>query len=133
MVFSTLYPLDVVARSIGFSYIYPQFLEKYALPGHDHNEALTEHGLRDVIGHLETLEQRYLATSPYLTGQRQTVADLFVATVLVQMEWTGFRFRLWPKVETWLYRVKFAEFWDTVHDSHAEFVKELERNRFQFD
>ena len=94
---------------------------------------MTEHALRDVIRHLETLEQRYLASNHYLTGNRQTVADYFVGSVLVQMEWTGFRFKLWPKVESWVARVKRAEFWDTVHASHKEFVAELERNRFQFD
>ncbi|KAK7114588.1 hypothetical protein V1264_000627 [Littorina saxatilis] len=120
-------------RAIGFKYIYPQFLEKYALPDHDHNEAMTEHALGDVTKHLETLEKRYLSSNHYLTGGRQTVADLFVATVLIQMEWTGFRFKLWPRVETWLARVRHAEFWDTVHVSHKEFVAELERNRFQFD
>ncbi|XP_076470648.1 glutathione S-transferase theta-3-like [Babylonia areolata] len=121
-------------RAVGFGYIYPQFLEKYALPGHDHNEAMTEHALRDVTHQLEALEQRYLATNnPYLTGNRQTVADLYVATVLVQMEWTGFRFKLWPKVDSWLTRVRHAEFWDTVHQSHQDFVAELERNRYMFD
>ncbi|KAK7464000.1 hypothetical protein BaRGS_00037998 [Batillaria attramentaria] len=120
-------------RAVGYKYVYPQFLEKYALPDHDHNEGMMEHGLRDVIRHLETLEQRYLVGNHYLTGNRQTLADMFVATVLVQMEWTGFKFKMWPKVDIWLGRVKHAEFWDFVHTSHKEFVAELERSRFQFD
>ncbi|KAL8623419.1 hypothetical protein ACOMHN_037954 [Nucella lapillus] len=121
-------------RAVGFGYIYPQFLDKYALPDNDHNEAMMEHALRDVTHHLEVLEQRYLSSgNPYLTGHRQTVADLFVATVLVQMEWTGFGFRLWPKLHSWLTRVGHAELWDTVHESHHDFVSELERNRLLFD
>ncbi|XP_046381062.2 glutathione S-transferase theta-1-like isoform X1 [Haliotis rufescens] len=120
-------------RVVGYGYVYPQFLEKYALSGEEANEVLVEKGLHYITRHLEVLENRYLAKHKYLTGDRHTVADVFVATVLLQLQWPNFQFRIWPKVDTWLSRVKQVEFWDIVHVSHREFLQELERNRYTFD
>lgn len=90
-------------------------------------------GLRTISGLLERLETRYLQRTPYLCGQRITIADMFVATVLVQLEWTTFNFKLWPKVASWLQRVKRVDFWEKVHEEHVGFVKELKAKRYRFD
>ena len=55
-----------------------------------------------------------------------TVADSYIATTLLQAEWIGFKFRLWPKVESWLRRVKAQEYWSEVHAAHRELVTEIE-------
>lgn len=114
-------------RVVGYNYIYPQFLEQYALPVEKSNEVLVESGLKQLGRHLELLEKKYLDKSHFLTGTRVTIADSFVATVLLQAEWSGTRFTMWPKVEKWLSRVKNQVHWDTVHHSHALYLKELER------
>ncbi|KAL3859128.1 hypothetical protein ACJMK2_009360 [Sinanodonta woodiana] len=114
-------------RAVGFNYVYPQFLDKYALATADGNEALVEFGLKQVSRHLEILERRYLDKNRFLTGNYVTVADIFVATMVLQLEWTGTSLKLWPKVQKWMERVKSTEHWNTVHVSHGAYVKELER------
>ncbi|KAL5021709.1 hypothetical protein ScPMuIL_000864 [Solemya velum] len=114
-------------RAVGYSYIYPQFLEKYSLTPESANEALIESGLRQLSRHLEILETRYLEKNKYLTGDRISVADSFVASIVVLLEWTGFKFTIWPKVAKWLERTKHQEYWDTVHVTHTDFIKELKR------
>lgn len=116
-------------RAVGYNYIYPQFLEKYALSPEDANESMVEQGLRQVSKHLEIIEKKYFKSSKdkFLTGNRLTVADTAVATVLVLLEWTGFKFKMWPQVEAWLNRVKRQHFWDNVHTTHLDFVMQLQR------
>lgn len=114
-------------RAAGFNYIYPQFLEKYSLSNERANEALVESGLKTLSRHLEVLEKKYLAKSHFLTGNRITVADSYVASILLQTEWTGMKLRMWPHVEKWLTRVKNQVHWDIVHSAHSMYVKELER------
>ncbi|WAR12322.1 GSTT3-like protein, partial [Mya arenaria] len=114
-------------RCVGFNYTYPQFLDKYSLPDARANEALVEQGLKQLGRHLELLEKKYLESAvqlvvgkyrknarqcssegnkPFLTGNRPTIADTYVATVLVQVEWSGTHLAMWPHVEKWLGRVK---------------------------
>ncbi|KAH3769055.1 glutathione S-transferase theta-3-like isoform X1 [Dreissena polymorpha] len=119
-------------RAVGFNYIYPQFLDKYTLPDERANEALIEHGLKQLSHHLELLEMKYLEKSTFLTGNRITIADTYVATILLQTEWLGTKLSMWPHVEKWLSRVKNQVFWDVVHSSHTVFLRELE-SRALFD
>ena len=86
-----------------------------------------ESGLKLLSRHLEILEKKYLEKTRFLAGNRITVADTFIACILVQVEWTGTKFKMWPKVEAWLSRVKNQEHWDTVHLSHNVYLRELER------
>nr|WDE40204.1 glutathione S-transferase [Tegillarca granosa] len=120
-------------RSVGYSHIYPQFLEHYSLTPEDANEHLIENGLRQLTKHLEHIEKRYLSKNKYLTGARITVADTAVANVLVLMDWTGFKFKMWPKVDKWLNTVRQSYFWDNVHSSHNDFVRELQRSSVLLD
>lgn len=114
-------------RSVGYLYVFPQFLEGYSFSPESANEVVVEKGLRQVTTHLEILENNYLEKSRYLTGSKVTVADTCAASVLVLLEWTGFSFKMWPKVDSWLTRVKQQMFWDEVHTTHNDFVGELER------
>ncbi len=107
-------------------YAYPQFLEKYRLPSDTANDVLVETGLRQLTQHLERLDKGYLCKNKYLTGDRLTVADTFVASVLIQCEWTGFKFKMWPRVETWLKLVRSQTHWSDVHAAHKTFIRELE-------
>ena len=59
-----------------------------------------------------------------------TVADFYVATILIQTEWVGFNFKLWPKVASWLKLVRSQGHWSTVHTAHRTFVQELERTQY---
>ena len=62
----------------------------------------------------------------YLSGDRLTVADSYAATVLIQAEWVGFSFRMWPRVASWLKRVRSQQNWTQVHTQHRELVSEIE-------
>lgn len=115
-------------RAVGYCYIYPQFLEKFALPNERANDVLIESGLKQLSRHLEILEKAYLSNSKhYLTGNRITVADSYIATILVQAEWSGTKFGMWPLVDKWLSRVKDQVHWDSVHVTHNMYLKDLER------
>lgn len=114
-------------RAVGHNYIYPQFLEQYILPSDKANDVLVEYGLKQLSRQLEILEKKYLEKSHFLTGNRITIADSFVATVLLQAQWSGTKFTMWPHVEKWLSHVQNQVHWDTVHLSHAAFLKELEK------
>ena len=89
--------------------------------------------MRHLAKQLECLETGYLKHHQFLTGDRLTVADSFVATVILQAQWNGFRFQMWPKVERWLRLVRAQEFWSQVHRVHNELVRELEEQPFEFD
>lgn len=99
----------------------------------DANEAFVERGLQEVTKILELIESRYLVTNKYLTGPRSTIADICVAVVISLLDWTNFNFKMWPKVEAWLNRVKQNHFWDEVHVTHNTFVKDIRRSSLIFD
>ena len=113
-------------RVVGYRIVYPQFFEKYHLPDNA-NDALIDKGTHELTKHLETLENHLLAESAYLCGKDITVADLYVATVLVQLDWTEFDMMLWPRLCHWLQCMKCSEHWSTVHEKHNGFVKELHK------
>ena len=91
------------------------------------NEHLVESGLKTLSRQLEMLETKYLHNTHFLTGNRITVADSFIGTVLLQIEWTGMKLQMWPKVDAWLSRVKKQVHWDTVHLAHNVFLREMGR------
>ena len=108
-------------------------MERYRLSSEDANEALIESGIKQLTRHLETLEKGYLAKRRFLTGDRLTVADTYVATVLIQAEWVGFKFTMWPKVDSWLKAIKCQDYWADVHVSHKKFLEELENAQYLDD
>lgn len=111
---------------MGYRIIYPQFFEKYHLPN-EANDALVEKGTEELTKVLETLEHHALATSKFLCGEKLTIADLYIGTILVQLEWIDFDLKLWPRVIGWLQSVKKSNFWDVVHEKHNGFVRELKK------
>ena len=70
---------------------------------------------------------------PYLCGGGEagepSVADFFAATVLVQLDWIGFEFSLWNRVNRWLHRLKSSDLWDAVHEKHDGFVVKLQSSQ----
>ena len=93
-----------------------------------------EHGMRELSRQLEQLETGYLAKQRYLVcGDRPTVADCVVATTLLQAEWVGFKFNMWPKVVAWLRRVRAQEYWGRVHNMHRELLREMDQAPFLLD
>lgn len=122
-----------VHRIVGYTYIYPDFLDHYCLQTKESNECLIEHGLCQVTKILEVIENRYLMNNKYLTGPKVTIADSCVAIVLTLLEWSNFNLKMWPKLESWLNRIKQQPFWDDVHVSHNVHVKEIQRSSMTFD
>ena len=120
-------------RNAGFNLSYPSCLDKYRLRSDHANEELVEFGLKNFSKQLECIERGYLKKAPFLTGDRRTVADSFVATVVRQAQWNGFQFQMWPKVEKWLRQVRAQEFWSQVHHDHNALVQELDKEQFSFD
>lgn len=116
---------SIFYRVVGYSYAYPSSLDKYRLPDESANEILIDQGMCQLAKHLERLEKNYLTSKDYLTGDSHTVADMYVATVLVTAEWTGLDLRLWPKVAEWLQREKQEPYWTQVHKAHDHLVKEV--------
>jgi len=114
-------------RIVGYRIIYPQFFEKYHLPN-DANDALVEKGMEELTKVLETLEHQALAFSKFLCGDQITIADLYVGTVLTQLEWIEFDFKLWPNIIGWLAAIKKSNHWEFVHEKHNGFLKELKNN-----
>eukprot|EP00794_Sanderia_malayensis_P015216 gene15216-16787_t len=111
-------------RVVGYRIVYPQFFEKYHLPN-EANDALIDKGMHELTKLLETLENHLLTSSDYLCGNNITVADLYVATILVQLEWTEFDMTLWPRIQHWLEGIKQTEHWDIVHEKHNGFLQQL--------
>ena len=126
-------PSPTPHRVVGYGYTYPQFLQRYRLPSEEANDALVESSIRQLTRHLETLENGYLAKGRFLTGDRLTVADSVVATILLQTEWLGFKFKMWPKVELWLKLVRAQDYWSDVHAAHKKFLVELENAQYYDD
>ena len=61
-----------------------------------------------------------------ILGDNPTVADCYLATMLVQLQWVQFDFSLWRKIRTWLETMKEVKGWNEVHEKHYGFVKKLE-------
>ena len=61
------------------------------------------------------------------TGTTPTIADYYVTTLLLQLEWLNFEFQLWPKLLKWMNTFKELELWKKVHEKHDGFVKELKK------
>ncbi|XP_057298415.1 glutathione S-transferase theta-1-like [Hydractinia symbiolongicarpus] len=111
----------------GHRVVYPHFMEQYHLED-DATESLIEKGTIDLTRHLEMLENLYLSKTKYLTGGFPTIADYYVATVLVQLEWINFGLELWPKISAWLSILKGMQQWKEVHEKHSGFVAELQKH-----
>lgn len=77
------------------------------------------------------LSSVFLLTDRELTiilGGFPTIADYYVATVLVQLEWINFGLELWPKISAWLSILKGMQQWKEVHEKHCGFVAELQKH-----
>lgn len=111
---------------LGYRVVYPNFMETYQLPG-DGTDALIEKGTKEMTRLLEMIENTFLGRSKYLTGASPTIADYYVATILVQLEWLNFDFQLWPKITAWMKSFKESEHWKLVHEKHEGFVTELQK------
>ena len=107
---------------IGYHLVYPQFLS-----GTELSENSITMATRKVVEILESTEKKYFAHgSKFLCGDKLTVADLYVATIILQLEWVeSVDMKLWPKLNKWLKEVRKEKHWDTVHAKHREFVEAL--------
>lgn len=114
--------------SIGFSFAYPQILEDFMLLNEDANEKLIEKGLREASRHFEALETGYLSNSRYVTGNSLSIADSYIASIIMQAEGCGFDLDMWPKVSAWLKRVKMQEHWSKVHKFHYTLIREFKKD-----
>jgi len=109
--------------NIGFSYVYPQIYEQFALEGKA-NDDLIESGIIKICQDLDKLEKSYLSSSDWLLGP-QTSADLYVACIIVVLELVSFDFKMWPNVQQWLKCVKMLDYWDEVHKFHNDIVEKI--------
>eukprot|EP00111_Clytia_hemisphaerica_P006716 TCONS_00019420-protein len=111
---------------LGYRVVYPNFMESYQLTG-DSTEGLIEKGTKELTKMLEMMENVFLRRNKFLTGSSITVADYYVATLILQLEWLEFDFSLWPKLTNWLNTFKDLELWKKVHEKHNGFVAELKK------
>jgi len=114
-------------KSIGYRTVYPHFMVTYQLQ-EDATEALIENGTRELTKHFELIENTFLAKNKYLTGNFPTVADYYIATMIVQLEWINFDITLWPQITKWLTILKSVELWEEVHKKHEGFLDALKVN-----
>ena len=107
---------------IGYQLVYPQFLS-----GTEQTETSISVATRKVVDILESTEKKHFGLgSKFLCGDKLTVADLYVATIILQLEWVeSVDMKLWPKLNRWLKDVRKQEHWETVHVKHKEFVEAL--------
>ena len=77
---------------------------------------------------LETLEHHALVASKFLCGDHMTIADIYVGTVLSQLEWIEFDFKLWPNINKWLVTIRESSHWSFVHEKHNGFVSQLKKD-----
>lgn len=83
--------------------------------------------MRKVVDILESTEKKHFGLgTKFLCGDKLTVADLYVASILLQLEWMeSVDMKLWPKLNRWLKDIQKQEHWETVHAKHREFVDAL--------
>ena len=108
---------------IGYQLVYPQFLS-----GTEQSDTSITKATRKVVDILESTEKKYFGhgQSKFLCGDKLTVADLYVATIILQLEWVeSVDMKLWPQLNNWLKEVRQGKHWDTVHAKHREFVEAL--------
>ena len=109
--------------------MYPQFFDASRLPGGaEPSETAINNATRKVVEELESIEKKYFAqgSPPFLCGNTLSVADTYVATIVVQLEWVeSVDMKLWSKLNLWLKEVYKQEHWDEVHVKHKEFVESL--------
>ena len=88
---------------------------------------MIQQATRKVVDELEAMGKKYFSSgAPYICGDKLTIADIYVATVLVQLEWLEvIDMKLWPKLNRWLKEVRKHRHWETVHEKHKEFVDSL--------
>ena len=86
-------------------------------------EVIQQSALATLTNALRALDTSWLAQSPYLTGERLTLAD-FAAYVEIGQLQPGFTnvfdFEPFPNVQSWLHRMKQADGHDDVHVVLAE-------------
>ncbi|XP_065653888.1 glutathione S-transferase theta-1-like [Hydra vulgaris] len=114
-------------QTAGYRLVYPNFLEPYQLED-DATESLIEKGTVELTSLLESIERIFLASDQYLTGDLPTIADYYIATVIVQLEWINFDLKLWPKLNNWLVNIKKSEYWSLVHEKHEGFLIEMTKH-----
>lgn len=114
---------------IGYKFVYPQFFDEPRHPGDAKStEMAINNATRKVVEELEAIEKKYFSAqdSSFLCGDVASVADTYVATIIVQLEWVeSMDMKLWSKLNRWLKEVRKQEYWDEVHGKHKEFVESL--------
>ncbi|XP_077993314.1 glutathione S-transferase theta-1-like [Glandiceps talaboti] len=114
-------------RVIGYQVVYPQFFDKYRLLSQSATDAMIEAGTQQLIQYLDILENKYLTKHKYMCGSTVTVADYYVATILMLLDWMHFSLRIWPRLSDWLGKITKEGHWKDVHAAHNDFLQEINK------
>jgi glutathione S-transferase len=104
-----------LCRDLAYGLVYPQLFPGHKRRSDEAQAATLAWGQERAKRWLTVMDQRWLATSPYLCGNAMTIADYFAASFVAMAEHTGSDFSGFPKVKAWLARMKALPHWKDVN------------------
>ncbi|WP_164871870.1 glutathione S-transferase family protein [Solirhodobacter olei] len=117
-------------RDWGYNLCYPQLFPHHKRQTDDAHRLTIEWGLKNSQFWLQVLNDYWLGHGkPWLTGDRITIADYFLGSIVALGEMVGSDFSNYPRIRAWLDRVKALPHWKEISaelDGFAASVKEQE-------
>jgi len=110
-------------RELGYGVVYPQIFPNYKRDDDAVQAAHLAWGRDKTRRWLSILDQDILGASPYVCGQRLTLADYLGIGMLSLGEVTRFDYAEWPNISRWVATMKARPHWNQVHEAfYAHFV-----------
>ena len=87
------------------NYVLPKTKSKYQLLGND-NELMLQNGFDKLKDQLDQLESVYFTKSSYVFGNEETVLDLYLSIILMELGQVEYDLTKWPKTKNWYEQMK---------------------------
>jgi glutathione S-transferase len=118
-------------RDWGYNLCYPQLFPHHKRPTDAGQKVAVDWGNERSQFWLQVLDRHFLGDGRnYLTGERITVADYFVASIVALGEMIRFDLAQYPNVSAWLGRMKTLDHWAPVSEALDGFAASLEGQSF---
>jgi len=119
-----------VYRELAFHLVYPQVFPHHHRRSDEAQDVTVSWGLERAEKALQILDTSALADTPFLCGDKVTIADVFAACLIDVGALVGCDLERFPRLNVWLTRMKRRPGWAGVHEVFDGMAASLEGRPF---
>jgi glutathione S-transferase len=118
-------------RDYGYGLAYPQMYPHHKRPTDEVQAGTIAWGREKSNDWFKILDNHWIGSRPYVTGDEMTIADYLGACFVTLGEVIQCDFGAYPNVCRWIDNMKKLPSWDKVNEAHHGFVASVKDQKFQ--